>query len=104
MVTKLTLLELHLDDARFTNAMPGRSDAVDESTDAPDASEDLADESTGGHGLGRRIGMLAFALGLAVGVRMAVRRFRSDEADEDEAAEILEDASVSVDVDERVDA
>jgi hypothetical protein len=114
MVKKLTVLELHLDDARFSNMLPGRTVDDDEATadvdatDDVDAADDIGaapdadEESSGGRGLARRIGMLAFMLGLAVGIRMALRRFRSVE--EDEAAETLEDAGVSVDVDEPIDA
>lgn len=101
MVKQFTLLELHLDDARFNNAVAGSKEDAEElvaemETDDADATTDAS-----GRSIGRTIGMVAFAIALGVGVRRLRRRFAVSDGAVDEASD--EDA-VSVGIDDAVEA
>jgi hypothetical protein len=118
MVKKVTLLELHLDDARFSNAVGGTPeeaaalldeldadelsdvDAADlDDVDVEDLSVELPEASE--RSVGRTLGRLAVLAVLAVGVRTVARRMLA--SDDDVANDESED-SVSVDLDDRVEA
>jgi hypothetical protein len=118
MVKKVTLLELHLDDARFSNAVGGTPeeaaalldeldadelsdvDAADlDDVDVEDLSVELPEASE--RSVGRTLRRLAVLAVLAVGVRTVARRMLA--SDDDVANDESED-SVSVDLDDRVEA
>jgi hypothetical protein len=107
MVEKFTLLELHLDDARFTNAVgstPEEAAAVLEELEAADVdADDLdADEMESSDGsIGRTLRRLAFLVVLAVGIRTVARRMLA--SDDDVTDDDGED-SVSVGLDDHVEA
>lgn len=99
MVDKFTLLELHLDDARFSNVVGGDEETedlaeemldemeLDEEMDEETAAEETESES-GGSVVRRLVvlGILVFA------ARTAMRRMRGDEdADYDVAVEEMDD-------------
>ena len=111
MVEKITLFELHLDDAHFSNAVggtPEEATAMLEELDATDADVDEPDEmstddlESSERSVGRTLGRLAVLVVLAVGVRTVARRMLAsdDEGVEDDADE----DSVAVDLDDRVEA
>jgi|AntDeeMinimDraft_5_1070356.scaffolds.fasta_scaffold39362_1 hypothetical protein len=103
MVDKFTFLELHLDDARFSNAVgstPEKAAALLDEMDGDDVDADDADESSG-RSVGRTLGQLAFFVVLAVGIRAVARRLlASEDAD---GVETTAD-SVAVGVDDLVEA
>jgi len=105
MVEKITLFELHLDDARFSNAVggtPEEATAMLEELDATDRDADeLADVSvdevaSSERSVGRTLGRLAFLAVLAVGISTVARRML---ASDDEGVD-----PVAVDLDDRVEA
>ena len=111
MVKKITLFELHLDDARFSNAVGGTPEEAAAMLDEMDATDTDVDElddmstdglETSGRSVGRRLAQAAFLVVLAVGVRTVARRMLAsdDESVEDDADE----DSVAVDLDDRVEA
>jgi hypothetical protein len=119
MVKKVTLLELHLDDARFSNAVGGTPeeaaallddldanelsdvDADDlDDLDADDLSVELPEASE--RSVGRTLRRLAVLAVLAVGVRTVARRVRS--TDEADGAEDADEDSVAVDLGDRIEA
>lgn len=110
MVKKFTLLELHLDDARFSNAIGRSADDADAMLDGMEMDEtDMTMDATvgemdetGGRGLGRTIGMLAFAFVLALGVRSLARRVRTDDVDATD--DDVGGSGIEVDLDEPIDA
>ena len=107
MVKKFTLLELHLDDARFSNAVGGTPEEAKELLDDMDdeMDEELAmDESTdeSGRSIGRTLRRAAFLVVLAVGIRTVARRMRSEDVEDVE--DVVGEDSVSVDLDEHVEA
>jgi hypothetical protein len=118
MVKKLTLFELHLDDARFSNAVGGTPeeaaamleelDAADVDPDDLDADDvenldlDLDETGSADGSIGRSLGRLAFLAALAVGIRTVARRMLA--SDDDDVANDESEDSVSVDLDDRVEA
>lgn len=124
MVKKLTLFELHLDDARFSNAVGGtpddakkmldgilaRDDDVDEYDDLDaDRGESSGDDDldadrgeSSGRSIGRTLGGLALLVVLAVGVRTVARRMLA--ADDEDVVDDAGGDSLSVDLDDRVEA
>lgn len=117
MVKKFTLLELHLDNARFSNAIGGMPEQATELLGGTEPTDDeemvddemmdaemaeQMDEESAGRSRGRTLGMLAFAFVVALGVRALARRVRSDDVDvtDDDGS----GSSVEVDVDEPIDA
>lgn len=108
MVKKFTLFELHLDDARFSNAIGGTPEEAEEVLAEMDEMDEVESEerSESGGSLGGRLRMLALAAVVAVGIRTIARRFLSeDELGEEDLVEFeADDDSVGVDVDDPVDA
>jgi hypothetical protein len=118
MVKKFTLLELHLDDARFSNAVGGTPeeavamleelDAADVDPDDLDADDledldlDLDEMGSSDGSIGRSLGRLAFLVVLAVGIRTVARRMLA--SDDDDVADDESEDSVSFDLDDRVEA
>lgn len=119
MVKKVTLLELHLDDARFSNAVGGTPEEAAALLDELDADElsdvdaedlddvdveDLSVELPEGpeRSVGRTLRRLAVLAVLAVGVRTVARRLLS--TDEADGAEDADEDSVAVDLGDRIEA
>ncbi|NHN43592.1 hypothetical protein G9C85_18390 [Halorubellus sp. JP-L1] len=109
MVKKFTFLELHLDDARFSNAVGSTPEEAKEllaDADAELTSDDGMDDETtdesSGRSPGRALAGMALLVVVALGVRTIARRLRS--GDESPASMDAEDASVEVDLDEPVEA
>jgi len=111
MVEKITLFELHLDDARFSNAVGGTPEeaaAMLEEMDATDldadeiADLDADDVESSGRSVGRTLGRLAALVVLAVGVRTVARRMLA--SDDDAVVDATGADSVAVDLDDRVEA
>ena len=106
MVKKFTLLELHLDEARFSNAVGSTPEEAEELLDVMDAemddefSEDEMDAS--GRSIGRTLRRAAFLVVLAVGIRTIARRMLSDDIEDVE--DVVGEDSVAVDLDESVEA
>jgi hypothetical protein len=111
MVDKFTLLELHLDDARFSNAigstpeeaaelLEDMDDDIDAEIDVEDVEIGDADES--GRSIGSTLRRAAFLVVLAVGIRTIARRMLSDDVEDVE--DVVGEDSVAVDLDERVEA
>lgn len=98
MMENFTLIELHLDDARFSNVVGGEEEAdlAEEMLDEMDVeieaeAEESGDES--GSGSGRGIVRRLVVLGILVfAARAAMRRMGSDEdVDYDVAVEEMDD-------------
>ncbi|MFC6952379.1 hypothetical protein [Halorubellus litoreus] len=113
MVDKFTLLELHLDDARFSNAVGSTpeeaADLLDEMDDEIDAEMDdveTEDVEESGRSMGSTLRRAAFLVVLAVGIRTIARRLLSDDIEdiEDVVGEDADSDSVAVDLDEHVEA
>jgi len=108
MVKKFTLFELHLDDARFSNAVAGTpedAEALLGEMDEEMAESDEPAEESSGRSLGSRLLMAAFAVVVAVGVRTIARRLLSeDEMGEELIDEEYDEGSISVDLDESIEA
>lgn len=104
MVDKFTLFELHLDDARFSNAVAGtpeEAQALLGEMDEEMAESDEMTEESSGRSLGGRLRMAAFAVVVAVGIRTIARRLLSEDEMGEEATD---EESVAVDLDEPVEA
>lgn len=110
MVKKFTLFELHLDDARFSNAVGSTPEEAEELLDVMDAEmdEEMDDEraedemDASGRSIGRTLGRAAFLVVLAVGIRTIARRMLSDDIEDVE--DVVGEDSVAVDLDEQVEA
>jgi HAMP domain-containing protein len=110
MVKKFTLLELHLDDARFSNAVGGTPEAAEEllegiDTDIHDErdAEAATDElEASGRSVGRTLRRAAVLAVVAVGIRTIARRVLSEDLEELE--DVVDEDSIPVDLDERVEA
>jgi hypothetical protein len=111
MVDKFTLLELHLDDARFSNAVAGTPEEAEELLGEMEADEMEADEleveietDESDRGFGGPLAMAAVAIVVAVGVRTIARRFFGPDELEDALDEDEADDSIEVGLDEPVEA
>lgn len=109
MVKKFTLLELHLDDARFSNAVGSTPEEAEELLEDIDADIDaemaaeMGDETTdSGRSIGSTLRRAAFLVVLAVGIRTVARRMLSDDVEDVE--DVVGEDTVAVDLDERVEA
>ncbi|WP_323674257.1 hypothetical protein [Halorubellus sp. PRR65] len=112
MVKKFTLLELHLDDARFSNAVGSTPEAAAELLDDTDEDIDgdvdvemeMDDVDGSSRSIGRTLGRAAFLVVLAVGIRTIARRMLSDDVEGVEDVVREDSDSVAVDLDESVEA
>ncbi|WP_227133991.1 hypothetical protein [Halorubellus salinus] len=113
MVKKFTLLELHLDEARFSNAVGSTAEEAEELLDVMDAEMDAEraeemdderseDEMDDERSIGRTLRRAAFLVVLAVGIRTIARRLLSDDIEDIE--DVVGEDSVAVDLDEQVEA